>query len=353
MTRKSTLAPRAVSMNCWRFRSSKTPDAIALVYDEQQITFAELNRRANQLAHHLQALGVGPEVVVALLVERSALALIGIWGILKAGGGYVPLDAAMPAARVAAILEDARPAVLLTQSHLVQDLSDLPRVVLLDRDWEAIANESDEAPLRTTTPENLAYVIYTSGSTGRPKGVAVQHRSLANLSAALKQNIYTSFAAPLRVGLNATLSFDASVKQWLQLLDGHTLELFPDEVRWDAREFLHYAKAHALDVVDCTPPQLKTLLEVEVETSLQAVLVGGDAIDEALWEQLAAHPTISFYNLYGPTECTDVTTARQVSDIQRRQSDVHFRTCKRTSSMSMPSRCRLEYAVSCASVAPV
>ena len=213
-------------------------------------------------------------------------------------------------ARVAAILEDARPAVLLTQSHLVQDLSDLPQVVLLDRDWEAIANESDEAPIRATTPDNLAYVIYTSGSTGRPKGVAVQHRSLANLSAALKQNIYTSFAAPLRVGLNATLTFDASVKQWLQLLDGHTLVLFPDEVRWDAREFMHYAKAHALDVVDCTPPQLKTLLEVEVETSLQAVLVGGDAIDESLWARLATHPTISFYNLYGPTECTDVTTAR-------------------------------------------
>jgi amino acid adenylation domain-containing protein len=131
----------------------------------------------------------------------------------------------------------------------------------------------------------------------------------------LKQSIYTSFAAPLRVGLNATLTFDASVKQWLQLLDGHTLELFPDEVRLDAHEFLLYARAHDLEVVDCTPPQLKTLLEVEVETSLKAVLVGGDAIDETLWERLATHPTITFYNLYGPTECTDVTTARQVSEV--------------------------------------
>ena len=300
----------------WEMQVEKTPDAVALVYEEEQLTYAELNRRANQLAHHLQGLGVGPEVAVGLLVERSALALLGIWGILKAGGGYVPLDAAMPAARVAAILDDARPAVLLTQSHLVKDLNDLPQVVLLDRDWEAIANESDTAPVSMTTPENLAYVIYTSGSTGKPKGVAVQHRSLANLSAALKRSIYTSFAAPLRVGLNATLSFDASVKQWLQLLDGHTLELIPDEVRWDAREFLSYAKAHALDVVDCTPPQLKTLLEVELETSLQAVLVGGDAIDEALWARLATHPTINFYNVYGPTECTDVTTAVQVSDVQ-------------------------------------
>ena len=156
-------------------------------------------------------------------------------------------------------------------------------------------------------------MIYTSGSTGKPKGVAVQHRSLANLAGALRQSIYTSFAAPLRVGLNATFTFDASVKQWLQLVDGHTLEIIPDEVRLDAREFVLYARTHALEVVDCTPPQLKTLLEVEVETSLQAVLVGGDAIDESLWEQLAAHPTISFYNLYGPTECTDVTTARQVN----------------------------------------
>ena len=297
---------------------SKTPDAIALVYDEQQITYAELNRLANQLAHHLQALGVGPEVAVALLVERSELALIGIWGILKAGGGYVPLDAAMPVARVNAILDDARPAVLLTQSHLIQDLHDVQsRVVLLDRDWESSANESEEAPISATTPENLAYVIYTSGSTGRPKGVAVQHRSLANLSAALRRSIYTNFATPLRVGLNATLTFDASVKQWLQLVDGHTLEIIPDEVRLDAHEFLRYASAHNLEVVDCTPPQLKTLLEVELETSLQAVLVGGDAIDESLWEQLAAHPTISFYNVYGPTECTDITTVRQVGDVQR------------------------------------
>ena len=159
MTRKSTLAPRVVWMEMLEAPIERTPDAIALVYDEQQITFAELNRRANELAHHLQALGVGPEVAVALLVERSALALIGIWGILKAGGGYVPLDAAMPSARVSAILEDARPAVLLTQSHLVKDLSDLPPVVLLDRDWEAIANESDEAPVRAITPDNLAYVI--------------------------------------------------------------------------------------------------------------------------------------------------------------------------------------------------
>src|SRR6185369_2124016 len=114
----------------------KTPDAVALVYDQQQITYAELNRRANQVGQHLQSLGVGPEIAVALLMERSAQALIGIWGILKAGGCYVPLDATMPAARVAAILADARPAVLVTQSHLVKDLTDVqPRVVLLDDDF--------------------------------------------------------------------------------------------------------------------------------------------------------------------------------------------------------------------------
>ncbi|HET6976571.1 MAG TPA: amino acid adenylation domain-containing protein [Pyrinomonadaceae bacterium] len=293
----------------------RTPDAVALVYEEQQLSFAELNRRVNQLAHHLRALGVGPEVTVALLVERSELSLIGIWGILKAGGGYVPLDVTMPAARVAAVLADARPAVLLTQSHLIADLSDVQAsVVLFDR---ALEHGSDKAPQRTTTPENLAYVIYTSGSTGKPKGVAVQHRSLANLSAALRQGIYTNFSEnSLRVGLNATLTFDASVKQWLQLVEGHTLEIIPDEVRWDAREFLRYASEHALEVVDCTPPQLKTLLAVDQETTLRAVLVGGDAIDEALWEQLAAHTGINFYNVYGPTECTVDTAAREISDMR-------------------------------------
>ena len=216
----------------------RTPDTIALVYDDEQITYAELNRRANQLAHHLQALGVGPEVAVALLVERSALALIGIWGILKAGGGYVPLDMAMPASRVATIFGRCASGVLLTQSHLVKDLIEVHSRGSARWDWEAIANHSDEIPLRTTTPENLAYVIYTSGTQGKPKGVAVQHASVANLSAALKQSIYTNFGASLRVGLNATLSFDASVKQWLQLVNGHTLEIIPDEVRLDARELL-------------------------------------------------------------------------------------------------------------------
>jgi amino acid adenylation domain-containing protein len=295
----------------------KTPDAIALVYEDQQITFAELNKRANKLAHYLQARGVGPEVTVALLVARSAEAMIGVWGILKAGGGYVPLDAAMPVSRVAAVLAGARPALLLTQSNLIKELRGLhPEVVLLDTDWDAIAEESEEAPVRKAAPANLAYVIYTSGTKGQPKGVAVQHQSAVNLVAALKQKIYTTFGAPLRVGLNATLTFDASVKQWLQLLDGHTLDILPEEVRWDASRLLLYVSSHQLEVLDCTPPQLKALFQVELLNrpgiSLKAMLIGGDAVDDSTWELLADHPTISFYNLYGPTECTVDTTACQV-----------------------------------------
>jgi amino acid adenylation domain-containing protein len=298
-------------------QAAHSPDAVALVYEGRQITFDELDRRANKLARHLRALGVGPEATVGLLLERGVEAVVGVWGILKAGGAYVPLDAGSPASRVAAVLADARPALLLTESRLFKEVSGpRPPVVLLDTDREAIASRSGDRLEARTTPANLAYVIYTSGTSGQPKGVAVQHASLFNLAGALKKSVYSALGTSLRVGLNATLTFDASVKQWLQLLDGHTLDVLPDAVRWDADEFLAHARSHELEVIDCTPPQLRTLLEVELlnrpGNSLKAVLVGGDALDDSTWGRLAASTTVAFYNVYGPTECTVDTTVTRV-----------------------------------------
>src|SRR5262249_16791863 len=157
------------------------------------------------------------------------------------------------------------------------------------------------------TPDNLAYVIYTSGSTGKPKGVMVAHRSAANLAAALQSAIYSNRDRSLRIGLNAPLAFDASVKQVLQLLNGHTIHILPEQIRPYADKLLTYVNQNRIDVLDCTPSQLRGLLAAESVRSEQlpnVVLVGGETIDEFTWALATGSTCTQFYNLYGPTECT-------------------------------------------------
>ena len=157
----------------------RTPDAVALVCNAQQLTYSALNQRANQLAHHLRTLGVGPEVCVGLCVERSLEMVVGFLGILKAGGAYVPLDPAYPPERLAAMVADAQIAVLVTQQQCMAALPEHgAHVVCLDTDWERMAQQSEANPSSGVAPENLAYVMYTSGSTGTPKGVMIEHRQV-------------------------------------------------------------------------------------------------------------------------------------------------------------------------------
>ena len=159
----------------------QTPEAVSVVFEDQQLSYQELNRRANQLAHYLQRLGVGPEVLVGVMLERSLEMVVAVLGILKAGGAYVPLDPSYPAARLAFMLEDAKVSLLIAQERTVSKLVEPPAsVISMDRDWHAIARESAGNPHRATKPTNLVYVVYTSGSTGQPKGVAVEHRQLTN-----------------------------------------------------------------------------------------------------------------------------------------------------------------------------
>src|SRR4028118_1305289 len=166
----------------------QTPDAVAVVFGDEQLTYKELNQRANQLAHHLGNLGVGPEVLVGICVERSLEMVVGLLGILKAGGAYVPLDPAYPPERLVFMLEDAQVAVLLTQARLVESLpKHQGRIVCLDTDWEIIERQSEANLISEVKLDNLAYVIYTSGSTGRPKGVLVRHRGLCNLATSMRR----------------------------------------------------------------------------------------------------------------------------------------------------------------------
>ncbi len=282
----------------------RTPDAIAVVFENQQLSYRALNARANQVAHYLKTLGVEPEVLVGLCVERSIEMIVGLLGILKAGGAYVPLDPAYPKERIAFMLADAQVPVLLTQKKW-GFTEEAAQVICLDSDWAIIGSE--ENVVSGVTTENLAYVIYTSGSTGKPKGVTIEHRSVLNLSNALYQSIYSHYQnTPLRVSLNGSLAFDTSVKQIIQLLHGHTLDIIPESRRFEDTALLDYLRDHQIDVFDCTPSQLELLISAGLlsQAAPKIVLIGGEPINESTWQALAHAKNIRFYNLYGPTECT-------------------------------------------------
>ncbi|NPC46572.1 non-ribosomal peptide synthase/polyketide synthase, partial [Corallococcus exiguus] len=291
----------------------RTPEALAVVCRDQQLTFQELDARSNQLAHRLVKLGVGPDVRVVLCVERSVEALVGILGIHKAGGAYVPLDFRYPGEWLAHVLTDTGAPVVLTQQRLRDVLPQhTAHVVLLDPDAEELAAESREAPGVAVSSEHLAYIIYTSGSTGRPKGVMIQHRSVMNLRQGLATTVHQGRGAAERVSVNAPLSFDASVQQLVQVLDGHTLCIVPDEARADAGELVKRIGHDALDVLDCSPAHLRLLVDeglLEKDTLPQRALVGGEAVDPGTWSRLAQHTRLRAFNVYGPTECTVDATA--------------------------------------------
>ena len=311
------VAPSVVQL--FEAQVAQRPEAEAVGCGNEQLSFEELNRCANQLAHYLRAQGVGPEVVVGLCVERSVEMVVGLLGILKAGGAYLPLDPNYPRPRVEYLLSDAQVPLVVTQQRLLERLPVAGRALALDQEWERIAAESTDNPAVVTTSENLAYVIYTSGSTGQPKGVMISHGNLQQLRHGLQQTVYATLGQePLRVGWNASLSFDASVKQWVQLLNGHAVYLLGEEERLEAERVLDYVKQNEVQVLDTTPGQLRTWLEAGLKEGaagdqLAALLVGGEAIDEQLWQELTGLGRPVFYNVYGPTECTVDATWSVVS----------------------------------------
>lgn len=291
---------------------ARIPHALAVVSAKGQLTFAELNAKANQLAHYLISLGVKPEMRVGLCLTRSVEMMVGLMGILKAGAAYLPLDATYPQSRLAYLLENARPHLILTESTLRGLLPEFAgQLVAIDSDWEKIARLPTNTPSVAIEPTSMAYLLYTSGSTGTPKGVMVQHRSVINLATALHHAIYQRWKGGLRVSVNAPLVFDGSVKQWVQLLNGHTLCMVPEEIRADAAKLVRFIREQSLDVLDCTPSLLKRLLAADLlnPPTLTGVLVGGEAIDDPLWAQLAASERTEFVNVYGPTEATVDATA--------------------------------------------
>jgi non-ribosomal peptide synthetase component F len=208
----------------------ETPEAVAVVFEDQQLTYGELNSRANQVAHHLRSLDVGPDTLVGICVERSLEMVVGLLGILKAGGAYVPLDPDYPSERLAYMLNDSQMPVLVTTQKLSTGLPEhQARVVCLDLDWGINSPESDVAPVSGVKAENLAYVIYTSGSTGKPKGVAIAHRNLVNAYLAWEDAYQLRSLCTSHLQM-ASFSFDVFSGDWVRALcSGAKLVICPRE----------------------------------------------------------------------------------------------------------------------------
>jgi amino acid adenylation domain-containing protein len=283
----------------------RTPDATAVVCEEQRLSYRELNSRANRLAHYLRNRGAGPDVLVGICVERSPEMLVGILGILKAGAAYVPLDHSYPEDRLAVMLEDAKAPLVLTQSPLLENLlRRTSQAIYLDTEWPGIALESAENCVSQVKPENLSYVLFTSGSTGRPKGVAIEHRS----SASFIQWAQSVFAPQEVEGtlFSTSLCFDLSVfEMFVPLSMGGKVIVVKNAL------FLPRSRAaNEVTLINTVPSAIAELVRTEaVPTSVQVVNLAGEALLTSLVERIYEKTrTSKVYNLYGPTEYTTYAT---------------------------------------------
>ena len=286
----------------------KTPHSVAVVFEDEELTYQELNQRANQLAHYLQSLGVGPEVLVGICVERSLEMVVSLLGILKAGGAYLPLDPALPQESLTFRLQDAQVPILLTQKGLLKrEDAQVQTVLYLDADWELIAQESEANPNSKVIPQNLAYVLYTSGSTGQPKGVAIEQRQILNYLHAildkLQLPIGASFAtvSTFAADLGNTAIFPA-------LCTGGCLHIVSQERATDPKALAEYFGHHPIDCLKITPAHLATLLASKASDSIlprQCLVLGGEAASWVEIEKIQQEaPNCRILNHYGPTETT-------------------------------------------------
>ncbi|CAG0927432.1 partial arthrofactin-type cyclic lipopeptide synthetase C, partial [Thermoflexales bacterium] len=312
---------------------ARTPEAIAVVFDEAHLTYHELNQRANRLAAYLQQHDVGPEALVGLCVERSLEMLVGLLAILKAGGAYVPLDPAYPQERLAFILADSQASLLLTQLPLLERLpQQAAQIFCLDRDWPTLAQAGVDNRPRFTCAQNLAYLIYTSGSTGRPKGVAIQH----NQAVAFIHWAHQRFAPERFAGVLAATSicFDLSIFELFATLSrGGTVIL--------AQNALHLPQlpaASRVTLLNTVPSAAKELLRSQgLPDSLRVINLAGEPLPQSLVEQLYQRPALeAVFDLYGPSETTTYSTCalrqvggcatigRPIGNTQIYLLDVHF-----------------------------
>jgi len=291
-------------------QAERVPDHTAVVFEGQELTYAELNRRANQLAHYLQTLGVGPDTLVAIFVERSLDMIVGMLGILKAGGAYVPFDPTLPKERLTFLLEDTQVPVLLTQSHLLSRLPDLPpqlQLISLDTAGAQIAQQPEGNPVSDVQNHHLVYVLFTSGSTGQPKGVMVEHRHLLNyihsITARLELPAEANYAtvSTFAADLGNTVIFPA-------LCGGGCLHIITHERATDPDALAAYFHRYQIDCLKLVPSHLAALFastQPEQIMPRQRLILGGETSHWDLVKRASAlAPDCRIFNHYGPTETT-------------------------------------------------
>ena len=318
-TKKDYPADKCISQ-LFEEQAEKTPDAIAVVFEDEQLTYRELNGKANQLGHYLREQGVGPDFLVGICVERSLEMVVGLLGILKAGGAYVPLDPEYPKERLAFQLKDTKASVLLTQGRLLDALPEHDvRVVCLDRDWAEIARESNANPESGATAANLAYVIYTSGSTGKPKGVMIQHASLVNYLWGFNDHSVGHNLQTLPTTTKPT--FDASLKQlFAPFLRGDRVWIIPDDVAQEPARVYQALASRAGASLNCVGSFWHAILAMTNSSEivmpagdLSSLLLGGESISSQMVERtFSMFPRVALWNLYGPTEATANATIGRI-----------------------------------------
>lgn len=310
-------------------QAEKTPDAIAIIFEDQTITYEELNQQANQLAHYLRKKGVGPEIMVGLCIDRSIDLIIGILGILKAGGAYVPIDPTIPKARLDYFIQDSGINLLLTQDDLSNEYctQNIDKI-LLDKDWLKISKESKENLNSDVHPGNLAYVIYTSGSTGDPKGTLIPHENITRLFASTSK--WFQFNENDTWTLFHSYAFDFSVWEiWGALLYGGKLVIVPYWVSRDTEKFYDLLIKEKVTILNQTPSAFYQLIKVDekrllspTQLSLRKVVFGGEALEYRLlrpWIQKYGDKVPQLVNMYGITETTVHVTYRPITceDIEK------------------------------------
>lgn len=309
-----SLPPGYCIHQLFELQAARTPDSIALEFEGTRLTYGELNRRANQVAHALKRRGVGPNRLVGVLMDRSCEALVGIFGVLKAGGAYVPLDPSYPAERLASMIRESGLRLILTagRAHSVVHSGWDVEVLSLSEDTAGIAQERTENPEPAASLNDLIYVIFTSGSTGNPKGAAVYHRGFSNLIHWFSQEF--AFDSNDRFLLLSSLSFDLTQKNlFTPLIRGGSLHIYPPGP-YDLSLLRTLIATHHITFVNCTPSAFYPLIEpcdeatARALSSLRVVCLGGESISIPRVRAWMSHALTraEIANTYGPTECTDI-----------------------------------------------
>lgn len=307
--------PKTTFHKLFEKQVSLHPDKTAVTCGSCQISYKDLNKRANQVANYIREMLPETESLIGVFMERSVDFIVTILGIMKSGNGYVPIDSdtlnpghdSFPKKRLEFMLQDTSMPFIITKYLFAPGLADFD-VDLLYIDSDELEQFSTENPELEINEHNIAYGIYTSGSTGFPKLTVVEHHNVLNLLFGIDRCMYSILTEPERVSQNAPFGFDASVQQFIALIKGYCLSIIPENIRNSVNRLIHYIKQERINVFDCTPSQLELLVNEgmleKCSEDLRLILVGGEAIPEKLWDCLKKEKKIKIYNVYGPTECT-------------------------------------------------